>query len=128
MDFAPGKTSSAESLSAPVQPAPLSVARESGEVSALRKMVEIDPRDSVSWNQLGKALYQVGKYQESVEALDRSLALRPDVEEVVVNLGVALKTKGDAVRYSQILEKLKVINPKSAKDLEAFQPSLDAKR
>jgi hypothetical protein len=56
------------------------------------------------------------------------LALRPDVEEVVVNLGVALKTKGDAVRYSQILEKLKVINPKSALDLEAFQPSPDAKR
>jgi cytochrome c-type biogenesis protein CcmH/NrfG len=128
MDFSPGKTSSAESLSAPVQSAPLSVDRESGEVSALRKMVEIDPRDSVSWNQLGKALYQVGKYQESVEALDRSLALRPDVEEVVVNLGVALKTKGDAVRYSQILEKLKVINPKSALDLEAFQPSPDAKR
>ena len=128
MDFSPGKTSSAESLSAPVQSAPLSVDRESGEVSALRKMVEIDPRDSVSWNQLGKALYQVGKYQESVEALYRSLALRPDVEEVVVNLGVALKTKGDAVRYSQILEKLKVINPKSALDLEAFQPSPDAKR
>jgi tetratricopeptide (TPR) repeat protein len=82
----------------------------------------------VSWNQLGKALYQVGKYEESVEALERSLAIHPDVEEVVVNLGVALKTKGDAVRYSQILEKLKGINPKSAKDLEAFQSSPDAKR
>ena len=128
MDFAPGKISSTESSSTQGEALSPSVDKESGEVSVLRKMVEIDPRDSVSWNQLGKALYQTGKYQESVEALDRSLALRPDVEEVVVNLGVALKTKGDAVRYSQILEKLKVINPKSAKDLEAFQPSLDAKR
>jgi tetratricopeptide (TPR) repeat protein len=128
MDFAPVKISSTESSSVPVQPPPPSVDKESGEVSALRKMVEIDPRDSVSWNQLGKALYQAGKYEEAVEALDRSLALRPDVEEVVVNLGVALKTKGDAVRYSQILEKLKVINPKSAADLEAFQPSPTAKR
>jgi len=128
MDFAPGKISSTESTSAPVQSPPPSVNKDSGEVSALRKMVEIDPRDSVSWNQLGKALYQNGKYGEAVEALDRSLAIQPDVEEVVVNLGVALKTKGDAVRYSQILEKLKVINPKSAKDLEAFKPSPDAKR
>ncbi|NDB96755.1 MAG: tetratricopeptide repeat protein, partial [Verrucomicrobia bacterium] len=128
MDFAPDKISSTETSSIPVEPAPPSVDKESGEVSALRKMVELDPRDSVSWNQLGKALYQAGQYGESVEALDRSLAIQPDVEEVVVNLGVALKTKGDAVRYSQVLEKLRGINPKTAKDLEAFQPSPDAKR
>jgi cytochrome c-type biogenesis protein CcmH/NrfG len=91
-------------------------------------MVEIDPRDSVSWNQLGKALYKAGKYGEAVEALDRSLAIKPDVEEVVVNLGVTLKTKGDAIRYASVLEKLSVINPKVAKDLEAFQPPTQVKR
>jgi len=128
MDFSPKKISSAESPSAPVGSPSSSVGKESGQVAALRKMVEIDPRDSVSWNQLGKALYQAGKYQESVEALDRSLAIQPDVEEVVVNLGVVLKTKGDALRYSQVLEKLKGINPKVAKDLEAFQPTPAAKR
>jgi len=128
MDFAPVKISSTESSSAPVQPPPPSVDKESGEVSALRKMVEIDPRDSVSWNQLGKALYQAGKYEEAVEALDRSLALGPDVEEVMTNLGVVLKTKGDAIRYAQVLEKLTATNPKVAKELEAFQPSPNAKR
>jgi len=128
MDFSPAKISSTDSPSVPVVSPSSSVDKESGQVAALRKMVEIDPRDSVSWNQLGKALYQAGKYQESVEALDRSLLIQPDVEEVIVNLGVVLKTKGDALRYSQVLEKLKGINPKVAKDLEAFQPSPAAKR
>jgi len=128
MDFSPAKISSTDSPSVPVVSPSSSVDKESGQVAALRKMVEIDPRDSVSWNQLGKALYQAGKYQESVEALDRSLLIQPDVEEVIVNLGVVLKTKGDALRYSQVLEKLKGINPKVPKDLEAFQPSPAAKR
>jgi cytochrome c-type biogenesis protein CcmH/NrfG len=128
MDFSPAKIPSSDSPSVPVVSPSSSVDKESGQVAALRKMVEIDPRDSVSWNQLGKALYQAGKYQESVEALDRSLLIQPDVEEVIVNLGVVLKTKGDALRYSQVLEKLKGINPKVAKDLEAFQPSPAAKR
>jgi tetratricopeptide (TPR) repeat protein len=135
MDFSPKKNSSTESPSTPVASVPPSTdtrppaaLKESGEVAALRKMVEIDPRDSVSWNQLGKALYKSGKYAEAVEALDRSLAIKPDVEEVVVNLGVTLKTKGDAVRYASVLEKLSAINPKVAKDLEAFQPSPAAKR
>jgi cytochrome c-type biogenesis protein CcmH/NrfG len=135
MDFSPKKNSSTESPSTPVASVPPSTdtrppaaLKESGEVAALRKMVEIDPRDSVSWNQLGKALYKSGKYAEAVEALDRSLAIKPDVEEVVVNLGVTLKTKGDAVRYASVLEKLSAINPKVAKDLEAFQPSPATKR
>ena len=128
MDFSPAKISSTESLSAPVGSSSSSVGKESGQVAALRKMVEIDPRDSVSWNQLGKALYKAGKYGEAVEALDRSLAIKPDVEEVVVNLGVTLKTKGDAIRYASVLEKLSVINPKVAKDLEAFQPPTEVKR
>jgi hypothetical protein len=49
--------------------------------------------------------------------------LKPDVVEVLANLGVTSKSKGDKSRYAKVLEKLSTLDPKTAKELEAFQPA-----
>jgi len=130
MEFSPSKTgASATSSTPPPTPAPSSPQstsvgqNESGEIGALRKLVAMDPKDADSWDRLGKALFMVKNYDEAIQCFEKSLDLKPDVVEVLANLGVTSKSKGDKSRYAKVLEKLSTLNPKTAKELEAFQPA-----
>ena len=96
---------------------------ESGEIGALRKLVAMDPKDADSWDRLGKALFLAQKLDEAIQSFEKSLELKPDVVEVLANLGVTSKSKGDKSRYAKVIEKLSSLDPKTAKELEAFQPA-----
>ena len=96
--------------------------QEPGEIGALRKLVAMDPKDADSLNGLGKALYQKGDLGEAVQCFEKSLTLKPGVEEVLANLGVALKTRGLTREYEKVLEKLAAVNSKTAEELKAFVP------
>jgi cytochrome c-type biogenesis protein CcmH/NrfG len=129
MEFSPSKTGAPESSSTP-PPSPSSPPQsdsvgqnESGEVGALRKLVAMDPKDADSWDRLGKALFVVKNYDEAIQCFEKSLELKPDVVEVLANLGVTSKSKGDKNRYEKVLEKLSTLDPKTAKELEAYQPA-----
>jgi cytochrome c-type biogenesis protein CcmH/NrfG len=129
MEFSPGKTGTPESSSTP-PPTPSSPPQsdsvgqnESGEVGALRKLVAMDPKDADSWDRLGKALFVVKNYDEAIQCFEKSLERKPDVVEVLANLGVTSKSKGDKNRYEKVLEKLSTLDPKTAKELEAYQPA-----
>jgi cytochrome c-type biogenesis protein CcmH/NrfG len=129
MEFSPGKTGTPESSSTP-PPTPSSPPQsdsvgqnESGEIGALRKLVAMDPKDADSWDRLGKALFMVKNYDEAIQCFEKSLELKPDVVEVLANLGVTSKSKGDKGRYARVLEKLSTLNPKTGKELEAYQPA-----
>ena len=129
MEFSPGKTGAPESSSTPPptpssSPQSTSVGQnESGEIGALRKLVAIDPKDADSWDRLGKALFMVKNYDEAIQCFEKSLELKPDVVEVLANLGVTSKSKGDKGRYEKVLEKLSALDLKTAKELEAYQPA-----
>jgi len=129
MEFSPAKTGAPESSSTP-PPTPSSPPQsasagqnESGEVGALRKLVAMDPKDADSWDRLGKALFMAKNYDEAIQCFEKSLELKPDVVEVLANLGVTSKSKGDKGRYAKVVEKLSTLNPKTAKELEAYQPA-----
>ena len=127
MEFSPGKTGAPESSSTPPSSSPPQSAsagqNDSGEIGALRKLVAMDPKDADSWDRLGKALFMVKNYDEAIQCFEKSLELKPDVVEVLANLGVTSKSKGDKGRYEKILEKLSALDPKTAKELEAYQPA-----
>ena len=130
MEFSPGKTGTPVASSTPTPPPvpsssqPDSVGqKESGEIGALRKLVAMDPKDADSWDRLGKALFMVRNYDEAIQCFEKSLELKPDVVEVLANLGVTSKNKGDKGRYAKVVEKLSTLDPKTAKELEAFQPA-----
>ena len=129
MEFSPGKTGAPESSSTP-PPTPSSPPQsasvgqnESGEVGALRKLVAMDPKDADSWDRLGKALFMAKNYDEAIQCFEKSLELKPDVVEVLANLGVTSKSKGDKGRYAKVVEKLSTLDPKTAKELDAYQPA-----
>ena len=130
MEFSPSKTEAPESSSTPPptpstsSPQSASVGQnESGEIGALRKLVAIDPKDADSWDRLGKALFMVKNYDEAIQCFEKSLELKPDVVEVLANLGVTSKSKGDKNRYEKVLAKLSTLDPKTAKEWEAYQPA-----
>ena len=91
-----------------------------GEIGALRKLVALDPKDADNWDRLGKSLYLVGEYEDAVKCFHRSLELKPGIVEVVANLGVTLKTKGDLAQYQQVLDQLTALSPKMGEDLKNF--------
>ncbi len=94
--------------------------QQRGEIDALRKLVAMDQKDADSWDRLGKSLYLVGEYEDAVKCFHRSLELKPGVMEVVANLGVTLKTKGDLAQYQQVLDQLTALNPQMGEDLKNF--------
>jgi Flp pilus assembly protein TadD len=100
--------------------------QQRGEIDALRKLVAMDEKDADSWDRLGKSLYLVADYEEAVRCFHKSLTLKPGVEEVLANLGVTLKTKGDMAQYQQILDQLTALNPKMGEDLKNFSPPTPA--
>ena len=129
MEFSPSKTGAPESSSTPPptpssQPQSDSVGQnESGEIGALRKLVAMDMKDADSWDRLGKALFMAKNYDEAIQCFEKSLELKPDVVEVLANLGVTSKSKGDKSRYAKVVEKLSTLDPKTAKELDAYQPA-----
>ena len=127
MEFSPAVEATAPSAgkgqpAAAVSAADQAAMQEPGEIGALRKLVAMDPKDADSMNALGKALYQKGNLKEAIDCFEKALALKSGVEEVLANLGVALKTQGSTREYEKVLEKLAVVNPKTAEELKAFVP------
>ena len=94
--------------------------QQRGEIDALRKLVAMDEKDADSWDRLGKGLYVAGSYEEAVKCFHKSLELKPGMVEVVANLGVVLKIKGDLAQYQQVLDQLTALNPKMGEDLKNF--------
>ena len=134
MEFSPGKTGTSDSSSTP-PPTPSSPPQsdsvgqnESGEVGALRKLVAMDPKDADSWDRLGKALFVSGNHNEAVRCFEKSLELKPNVLEVLANLGVAYKTQGRKEAFEEVLAKLTALDPKTGEQLKAFVPAPLEKR
>jgi tetratricopeptide (TPR) repeat protein len=90
------------------------------EIDAMRRLVSMDEKDAGNWDSLGKVLYRSAQYEEAVKCFRRSLDLQPGVQDVVANLGVALKTKGDMAQYQQVLDQLTALNAKMGEDLKNF--------
>jgi len=121
-------------VSGPSSPAPAapaakkrSSATSRGEIDALRKLVAMDERDSVAWDKLGKTLFLTGDYNEAVDCFKKSLAIKPDVIEVLANLGVTLKTKNDQADYEEVVRKLSALDAKTAEDLKKYEPPSGSK-
>ena len=134
MEFSPAKMG--ERGLAPVPPtepsstassASPAVPGESGEIGALRKLVAMDPKDADSWDRLGKALFVSGNHSEAAKCFEKSLDLKPNMVEVLANLGVAYKTQGRKEAFEEVLAKLTALDPKTGEQLKAFVPGPAAK-
>ena len=59
-------------------------------IEAMRRALELDPRDADRWHNLGNLLYQQGLFAQSAKAFRAALERRPNHPPTLTNLGLAL--------------------------------------
>ena len=68
--------------------------RISESLAAMKKSVELEPRDAEAHNNLGVILQELGRLDEAAESCKQAIALKPDNAEAHSNLGLILKKLG----------------------------------
>ena len=101
-------------------------AESKGEIEAMRSMVALKPEEADGWDRLGKSLYLAKQYDEAVKAFRKALEINPKSGEILANLGVTLKTKGEMTEYEKTVQTLSLVDAKLAKSLMEFSPAVDA--
>jgi Flp pilus assembly protein TadD len=86
--------------------------------ASFQKAVDLKPDYAEAWNELGYALRNMGKYPESVKAYDEALRLKPRFPEALEYLGEAYVKMGQLEDARKVLERLRPLDRKMAKELE----------
>ena len=100
-------------------------AESKGEIEAMRRLVALKPEEADGWDRLGKSLYLAKQYDEAVKAFRKALEINPKSGEMLANLGVTLKTKGEMTEYEKTVQTLSLVDAKLAKSLMEFSPAVE---
>jgi tetratricopeptide (TPR) repeat protein len=74
-----------------------------GALACLRRSVEIAPKFSAAWNQLGTMAYQTQHYREAADYFRKGMEADPNAYEPLVNLGgvlLNLQSLDEALKYN----------------------------
>ena len=88
-------------------------------VTLYRKVLELDPSDAGSRNDLGLALHYAGNSQEGVEALRAGAEAAPQFQRIWLSLGFVAAQAGQAEQAREALTKAQTLDPDSDVGLEA---------
>ena len=127
----PARADSTGPVTAPTAPAPAPSAEQeynrglrsraakdwTAAVGAFHRAVELRPAFPEAWNELGYALRNQGRYEESVRAYDEALRLRPRFPEALEYLGEAYVKMGRLDEARRIHDRLKPLDPGRAREL-----------
>ena len=72
-----------------------------------KKALEIDPKLSAACNGLGAAYKKIGRNDDAIAYWQRALAIKPDYDLPLINLGIALLEKGQARQALDFFQKYK---------------------
>jgi tetratricopeptide (TPR) repeat protein len=84
---------------------------------AFRSAIKYRAAYPEAWNELGYALRNQGRYAESIEAYDEALRLRPNYPEALEYLGEAYVKLGRLDDARKVLDRLRPLDAKLAKEL-----------
>jgi protein O-GlcNAc transferase len=65
-----------------------------GAISALQKVVSLDPASTLAHFQLGTLLFSQGQHEQALEQFELAISLSPDLPEPVQNLGLTFEELG----------------------------------
>ncbi|HEU5196449.1 MAG TPA: tetratricopeptide repeat protein [Methylomirabilota bacterium] len=85
--------------------------------AAFRRAIALRPDFADAWNELGFALRNQGRYQESLVAYDEALKLRPNFPEALEYLGEAYVKMGRVDDARRVLDRLRPLDPGRAQEL-----------
>ena len=83
-------------------------------LSAFNAVIAIAPDFAEGWNKRATVLYMMDRYDESAEAVNRTLALEPRHFGALSGLGLILTEKGDEKRALNAFEQALKVNPHMA--------------
>jgi tetratricopeptide (TPR) repeat protein len=88
-------------------------------VTLYRKVLELDPNDAGSRNDLGLALHYAGNSQEGVEVLRAGADAAPQFQRIWLSLGFVAAQAGQAEEAREALIQAQTLDPNSDVGLEA---------
>ncbi len=67
-------------------------------VADYEKLLQLDPSVAPAYNNLGRLLYNLGRFSEAIATLEKGLALQPDMAPAQVLLGASYLETGDPAK------------------------------
>jgi tetratricopeptide (TPR) repeat protein len=81
------------------------------DISAYRRVLEINPQNDRAWDTLGNMYETVGLHDEAVSAFEQAIALVPQREVYHFHLGIALSYQMKYDKAIQALQRVVELNP-----------------
>src|SRR5262245_49793542 len=87
--------------------------------TSFREATKLKPDFPEAWSELGHAQKQRGLYDDSVKAYQEALRLRPDFPQAMEYLGETYVRMGKRAEAQALLDRLRPLDAKLARQLEA---------
>lgn len=81
------------------------------EITAYRRVTEINPRNDRAWDALGNMFLEVGLFEEALSAFERAIALEPNKEAYHYHLGLAYASRNRYTEAIKAIRKVVELNP-----------------
>ena len=112
--FLGGVVFSAYKINSDIQPAaaPPHDHAADDQIAALEERVQKDPKNADAWIELGNLLFDAQKMDGAIHAYETALKLQPDNANVLTDLGVMYRKKGQPKEALALFNKAQAVNPK----------------
>jgi len=112
--FLGGVVFSAYKLNTTIQPAvaPPHDHATDAQISAVEETVAKDPKNTEAWIELGNLRFDARNIDGAINAYETALNLQPDNANVLTDLGVMYRKKGQPKEALALFQKAQAINPK----------------
>lgn len=87
--------------------------RQSIAEALFRRALDMNPKSAPAWNNLGVALYNMGRHQEALKAYQEAMKIGGEMTEMYNNLGSCYVNNGTPDEAILWLEKALVLDPES---------------
>ena len=64
-------------------------------IEQLKVFISHYPKEFIAWNLIGLSAFQIGMFNDAIEAFSKAILIKPDYPEALNNMGNALKEQGD---------------------------------
>ena len=77
----------------------------SNVIDQLKVFIKHYPNEFIAWNLIGSSAFQIGMFNEAIEAFSKALLIKPDYPEALNNMGNALKEQGELDKAIEVYRK-----------------------
>jgi cytochrome c-type biogenesis protein CcmH/NrfG len=85
---------------------------DDAQIEALQETVAKDPKNGTAWIELGNLLFDAQKIDGAITAYEKALDLQPDNANVLTDLGVMYRKKGQSKEALALFNRAQAVNPK----------------